>query len=800
MMLAHFSCRVLQRLRREPVHSVLFNIEKSHAARGSTVLVLGILTCELLMSPVVASPAHAVDFPSLPIDDPAALSAAIPRLARAVIPEFKNDDLRAYLDTLFRLQMAAGDDDDAIKSLTALRKLNPSTLSPRPGASLFIYESFVRARRQARLQGASLSKILGLQFRQTIAALDDATSELVLDGLSGGLGGLSAVLREALVEQKGKNTIELAGAVKLIRAYEAEAAARSLEPFVAEISAENDQRRYIVDREVAVRTPDSGIICSVVVRPKAATKRLTTLLQFTIYANADQILSDARQSAAHGYAGVVGLTRGKGCSPGTPVPYVGDGADADVLINWISAQPWSDGRVGIYGGSYSGGTAWAAAKRLPKALKAIMVGAPVAPGIDVPMEGNVIWSFVYPWPFYTTDNKWLDDATYNDSARWERLNHEWYVSGRPYRDLENIDGTPNPIFDAWMAHPTYDAYWQRAIPYQDEFARINIPVLQTAGYYAGGAGAAVYYMSQHYQYNPHAEHYLVIGPYDHFGAQRGTFSLLRPPTTSMAGYQLDPDAQIDLYVDLRFKWFDYVLRGGVKPDILRDKVNYQVTGANTWKHASSLSAMSARTLKFYLSSAQSNGAYRLDRAKPQRDTASIALRVNLADRSDADTTALGGGLLDTAVDISNGIEFISDSLTEPLELSGLFSGRLDFVTNKKDFDFQVTLYELTPKGQYFLLATYWSRASHVGDSATRRLLTSGTRQRLDFKSIRLMSHQLQPRSKIVAVLQVIKNSGQQINYGTGKDVSDESIVDAKDPLTINWFDHSYIEVPVGRGP
>jgi hypothetical protein len=61
-----------------------------------------------------------------------------------------------------------------------------------------------------------------------------------------------------------------------------------------------------------------------------------------------------------------------------------------------------------------------------------------------------------------------------------------------------------------------------------------------------------------------------------------------------------------------------------------------------------------------------------------------------------------------------------------------------------------------------------------------------------------MSHQLQPRSKIVAVLQVIKNSGQQINYGTGKDVSDESIADAKDPLTINWFDHSYIEVPIGR--
>lgn len=789
-------CRVLQRLRREPADSV-FNIKNGNAGWGSKPLVLVVLTCKLLMSQVIAAPAHAVDFPALPIDDPAALSATIPRLARAVIPEFKNDDRRAYLDTLFRLQLAAGDDDDAIKNLTALRELNPSRLSPRPGASLVIYESFARARLQARLAGASLDKFLGPQFRQTIASLDDATSDLLLGGLSGGLSGLSAVLREALEEEKGKNTLPLADAVKLIRAYEAEAAARSLEPFVAEIAAENEQRRYTVDKDVAVYTPDGGILCAVVVRPRAA-KPLPTLLQFTIYANAEQNLSDARQSAAHGYVGVVGLVRGKGCSLGTPTPYVGDAADADALIDWISTQSWSDGRVGIYGGSYSGGTAWGAAKHLPKALKAIMVGAPVAPGIDVPMEGNVIWSFVYPWPFYTTDNKWLDEATYNLNARWNRLNHEWYVSGRPYRDLEKIDGTPNPIFDAWMAHPSYDAYWQAAIPYKEEFSRIDIPVLQTAGYFGGGPGAAVYYMSQHYKYYPRAEHYLVIGPYDHFGGQRGTFSLLRPPTTFLAGYELDPVAQIDLYVDLRFKWFDYVLKGGAKPDILRDKVNYQVTGANTWKHSPSLAAMSARTLKFYLSPAQSNGAYRLDRARAPGNATSIALRVNLADRSDADSIVPGGGLLDTAIDISNGIEFISNPLTEPVELSGLFSGRLDFVTNKKDFDFQVTLYEKTSRGQYFLLAPYWSRASHVGDIVNRRLMTPGKRQRLDFRSVRLMSHQLQPGSKIIAVVQVIKNPGQQINYGTGKDVSDEFIADAQDPLTINWFDDSYIEVPIGR--
>jgi hypothetical protein len=94
--------------------------------------------------------AEALDFPAAAIDDPAVLSKAMPTLARAAMAEFRNDDRRAYLDTLFRLQMAAGDDEGAIKSLIELRALNPSSLSPRPGAALFTYEILARARLEAR--------------------------------------------------------------------------------------------------------------------------------------------------------------------------------------------------------------------------------------------------------------------------------------------------------------------------------------------------------------------------------------------------------------------------------------------------------------------------------------------------------------------------------------------------------------------------------------------------------------------------------------------------------------------------
>ena len=69
----------------------------------------------------------------------------------------------------------------------------------------------------------------------------------------------------------------------------------------------------------------------------------------------------AKECAAHGYVGIVAFTRGERRSKGNIVPFEHDGEDARTVINWITNQTWSDGRVGMYGGSYSGFTPWAAA-------------------------------------------------------------------------------------------------------------------------------------------------------------------------------------------------------------------------------------------------------------------------------------------------------------------------------------------------------------------------------------------------------------------------------------------------------
>lgn len=733
----------------------------------------------------LAAAAQTFEFDAAAAADPA---KSLPELARRVLAVYRDADRLKDLDSRFRLQLVAGQYAEALQTIAELRALRGS--APRLQAPDMQYVLFARAKTMESADVPFAEAFAGV-FRQTVGAMDNAMSGRVINILMQPQSGFGRDLGNMLSARAGTKQLSLDDALALIRAYQIDVAYRAFAQVAPPLVEEDDARRYITEKQVAVTTPDGATVCAVLMRPRVEPARVPTLFQFTIYTDVDRNIRDVRRSASNGYAGIVGYTRGKLCSPQKPVPYEYDGGDAAALIDWIAKQRWSDGRVGMYGGSYSGFTAWSAVKRHPKALKAIVVGAPVGPGIDVPMEGNINWSFVYQWTFYTTNNKTLDDATYYDFPRWQRLLREWYVSGRAYRDLEKIDGTPNPVFRTWLDHPSYDAYWRSMIPDREEFAKIDIPILQTAGYYYGGPGAAAWYFAQHLRYDPKAEHYLVIGPYDHPQAQTGTLSYLGTESNTISGYTRDPAAAIDL-LDLREQWFDYTLRGGPKPAILADRVNYQVTGANAWKHAQTLEAMSKERLRLHLSKSG-----KLSDAKPAKSVA-IEQVVDLTDRSDADQRQIGGGVLDSALNMAEGLAFVSEPFKDPVEMSGLFSGHLDFVTNKKDFDVSIELYEKTPAGQYMQLAPYWSRASYMTDPSHRHLLTPGKRTRLDFRAIRLMSHQFSPGGRLVVVLRVLKEGSRQINYGSGKEVSDETIADAKAPVRIRWFSDSYIEVPVTR--
>jgi len=103
---------------------------------------------------------------------------------------------------------------------------------------------------------------------------------------------------------------------------------------------------------------------------------------------------------------------------------------------------------------------------------------------------------------------------------------------------------------------------------------------------------------------------------------------------------------------------------------------------------------------------------------------------------------------------------------------------------------------VTRDGKHFGLNDYWARASHVRDRSQRQLLQPGRKTRLTFTNEPLTSRVIEAGSRIAVVIGVIKQPGVQLNYGTGGNVMDESIADAKVPLRIKWYATSVIEVPI----
>jgi len=738
----------------------------------------------VLSAPALAAPAF--PFTAPPAGNRAALAQAISRLAADVISTYREPDHEIYLDNLFRLQMAAGQYDKAIQTIDDLRALRYPLDPPQGKARDVQYEILARAEARRERGGSSLSDAFGIEFRALVRPLDNVTAALVARLFNGEeTGGLSLIIDQTalrkdlarlLKRQAAKKTISLADALTLIRAWQIEDSYRTFMPFAPPLVSEDDARRYIVEKNIQVPTSDGAIVCAQIVRPRV-TERLPTLLEFTVYADAPTTMSEERRSASHGYVGITGFTRGKMCSPDDPAPLEHDGADAATLIDWIAKQPWSDGRVGMFGGSYDGFTQWAATKHLPHALKAIMPSVATAPGIDMPMEGNVDLSFNFYWPLYVASNHGLDGAAFEDTARWDRLFHDWYVGGRAYRDLSAVAHVANPIWDRWISHPDYDAYWQAMIPYGREFSHIDIPVLATTGYYDGAQFGALYYFGQ-LPAAPGDEHYLVIGPYTHISGQRGTVDVLGDALRDLPGYERDPVAKIDMGA-LRYQWFDYVFRDGPKPAILRDRVNYEVMGANAWGHAPSIAAMSNHALQFHLDPEKSGNAYLLTEAPPAHDT-TIDQKIDLTDRSDANRVAPGGATLDSTIDTWLSLEFVSRPFDKPMEFSGLFSGALRVVTNKKDFDFAIQLYELTPDHKYLQLSWYIARASYIADRSHRHLLEPGVPQQLTFRAGRLISRKFERGSRLVVVIAALR----------------QPIADAKTPLDIRWLNSSVISIPV----
>ncbi|WP_166920496.1 CocE/NonD family hydrolase [Flavobacterium poyangense] len=552
--------------------------------------------------------------------------------------------------------------------------------------------------------------------------------------------------------------------------------------------SEDIKSAYDIQDSVMIKTRDGALISAIVVRKKESSAPLPVILQHTIYVEGKaRALKSLKKAADRGYVGIISYSRGKRFSPDAITPYENEANDVYDVIDWISKQKWCNGSVGMYGGSYNGYTQWAACKKKHPALKTIVPYVASIPGKGLPMENNIFINPNYEWAFYVGNNKYLDTVVGADRERFRKMTFKWYETGVSYKKIDSIDGTPNKFLQKWLQHPSFDAYWQKMIPYGKDFEQIDIPVLIFDGYYNDSQNSSLYYAKELRKYNPKTPIYMILGPYDHFGAQVGGQADLRD-------YKVDPTAIISTS-KITYQWFDYILKNGPKPEMLKDKINYEVMGANEWRSAPSLDKMSNGFLQFYLTDSKSGDFYAL-KDKKTTEKKYLYQEVDFADRQTQNNEYYPDPIIRKEIDTSNGFVFISDVLKEPVLINGSFSGEIKASINKKDMDIGVTLYELMPNGEYFHLSYHIGRASYAKDSTKRELLKPNSIESIPFSNTHLVSKQLSKGSRLVVVLNVNKNPFSELNYGTGKLVAEESIKDAKVPLQVKWYTDSFVKIPI----
>jgi predicted acyl esterase len=199
----------------------------------------------------------------------------------------------------------------------------------------------------------------------------------------------------------------------------------------------------------------------------------------------------------------------------------------------------------------------------------------------------------------------------------------------------------------------------------------------------------------------------------------------------------------------------------------------------------------------YLDSERDGAFHRLLRSRPPTRGALTSI-VDFKDREKVSANSYPVEIVTTDLGLAEGLAFVSEPFEQPISVNGQFSATLRLRINKRDLDIAAVLYEVTPDGKYFHLSYTVQRASYAGDMTRRRLLTPQQIETIKLENTLLVSRQLSKGSRLLLVLDVNRGPFAQVNYGTGKDVSDESIADAQEALRVEWFNDSYVEIPVTR--
>jgi len=510
--------------------------------------------------------------------------------------------------------------------------------------------------------------------------------------------------------------------------------------------------------------------------------------------------------ATHGFPFLSVDVRGRGDSEGKFNPIFNDARDGHDIIEWIAQQPYCDGQVAMWGGSYMGYTQWAASKEGSPHLRSLVPVASPFRGGDSPLRTNIFVPYSMQWLTYLW-GRTSHDRVFSDQKLWSRRFRKWFEAGRPFRELDVFLGSPSPIFQEWVSHPYRDAYWDAGNPTPAQYANLSIPILTITGTYDGNqTGALLHYREHMKNASPanRAQHYLVIGPWDHAGT--------RIPKLEFAGVKVGPASLVDL-PKLHLDWYAWALQRGEKPSFLKKNVAYYVMGADKWRYADTLDEVTARSTPLYLASAANptdvfkagsliaeDLCSRGSEPKPDsyvydpRDV-SLATFESTIDpdiRTDHRMIHASAGKL---------LVYHSERFEQDTEVTGFFRLLAWIAIDQPDTDFRVSIYEVGLDGTALQLTSDWMRARYRESLYEEKLVDTLEPLCYNFERFTFVSRQIPKGHFLRLVIAPINSIYVQRNFNSGGVVADESI-DCARPVTVRLFHDashpSALYVPLGQ--
>ncbi|WP_066068983.1 CocE/NonD family hydrolase [Neobacillus soli] len=418
--------------------------------------------------------------------------------------------------------------------------------------------------------------------------------------------------------------------------------------------------------------------------------------------------------ANKGYAVVSQDVRGRADSEGELVPFYHERDDGYDTIDWIIAQEWADGNVGMWGASYLGYVVVAAATSGHPNLKAVVNEVNVgSPFVDTVRRGGTVCS----WPLLSwTLAQSVGTRTDFDIFAGQTVSVEEAVDARPIKDIpQQMIGKPSGPWTLWSEHPEYNDFWKNCT-FSERGDQVHVPMFVISGWYDGdspGVSETWRMLTKHDVPNRK----IWLGPWEHNPNRARDYQ----------GVSFSNDAVVYDYDIKVLKWFDRFLKDIPNGIDEEPRAAYYLVGENEWKTSHDWTPDEAKVTNFYLASS----------GKANSSNGDGVLLSEQLEESPYDTFIYNpedpfhySGERDPENlrkhELRNDIlVFTSEVLQEDLAIAGELSAEIYAASTGVDTDWVVTLSDVDEKGNSILLSNYIVRAKYRKGYDAPELLTPG---------------------------------------------------------------------------